>query len=129
MPLSLQDDFDSHSWDGVEKCSVCNVPKLPRHIGVFRHPIEDDFRGSPDICEDCIREAAGVVGLVSPEDHTALQKAFAVQEQEITTLRTLLREARESQASLARENVRLQDELEGQLELDLEEYLEAEDAD
>lgn len=99
-------DFDHLSYGGVAKCSVCGSTKRDHEDSVFRPPHPDDFSGFFDICEGCIREAAKTLGLA---ETAGAERVIEKLQREVSDLSADLSGARDAQAALARENVRLQD--------------------
>ena len=100
------DDFDELSWEGTYACAVCGSIKRPDEERIFRPPTHDDFSGSFDICEGCIREGAKELGLA---ETAGAQHVINKLTKEVSRISDELSSARDSQASLARENVRLQE--------------------
>lgn len=101
--------FDHLSWGGQYACAVCGSGDRPSVEKIFRPPVVDDFDGSFDVCEHCIREAARELGI---SETAGFEHANETLTKQVVKLQEELEQARDAQASLARENVRLQDIIE-----------------
>ena len=101
-------EYDHLSFAGQYKCAVCGSGRRKDEV-IFRPPMPDDFDGFFDICSNCVREAADFLGI----RETATIEAALDQSEEARVAAVLqAQEAREAMATVVRENVRLQDELE-----------------
>lgn len=100
-------DYDHLSYQGQYSCSVCGSSETPKPI--FRPPTFDEFDGFTDVCPNCIRDAAAELGMVEPKALRSAQEVAGLFSAELSDLQEQLQQARDAQASLARENVRLQD--------------------
>ena len=104
-------DFD-HLTKGGARCTVCGGVKQPHHIGVFRPPTIDEIDGFSDICEDCMHQAANVLGYSEPNRRAELEMRIEELESLVQVTEGKYEGARSAQMSLARENVVLQDIIE-----------------
>lgn len=103
------EDFNHLSWEGRAVCANCGSTKQPDDEFVFRPAFLDEVNGFPDICANCIREAADALGIGETGD---LEVELDHTRQNIADLLEELGAARDALATVTRDNVRLQDVIE-----------------
>ena len=64
-------DFTLSSRYGV--CSVCGTEAKAKEHGILATGIFIEHEGDFDICGACIKEAAGLLGMVAPEFYAELE--------------------------------------------------------
>lgn len=124
-------DYDHLTAYGQYVCSVSGSPS-PKGDPVFRPPHPDDVDGFHDVGADAIRQAADYLGWISPDRYAVLEETANRLHDEAVALAKELAEAREVQATLVRENVRLQDiieELNNPIFEDIDDLIAEEDSD
>lgn len=103
-------DYDHLSYEGRYSCAVCGASETPKPV--FRPPVMIDMDGFFDICPDCIGQAAHQLGFVTEAANGVLMDQIDQVTDQYGEALVDLASSREAQASLARENVRLQDQIE-----------------
>jgi cell division septum initiation protein DivIVA len=108
---TLLHDFDHLTAFGAQ-CVNCGSPKHADHDYVFRLQRMDEVDGFWDLCQNCIEEAAFLLGFTTPKASKAQVREIKALEKEIERLKEAAAGARSALAEVTRENVRLQDEIE-----------------
>ena len=99
-------DFDHLSWEGRAVCANCGSTKPKGDEFIYRPTTLDEVNGFPDICGNCIREAAADLGLIESNrvDYTEF-----VTRTDFVLVQEEAEHSREAMAHVVRDNVRLQD--------------------
>lgn len=105
-------DFNELSWNGRAVCFTCGSTKRDTEEAVFRPQAMDDFSGFPDLCEGCIVEAASQIGMVESDVAVQAQEGNLRMRDALASVGEELTAARSALATVTRENVRLQDDIE-----------------
>lgn len=73
MGLQKIENFDEHTRGGPF-CNLCGSGRPRKDKFVFRGPLIE-YEGTFDICGNCIREHAGILGLLSKNKSDQLRQA------------------------------------------------------
>lgn len=124
-------DYDHLTAYGQYRCTVSGETCPPGDV-VFRPPMPDDIDGYHDVSANAIRQAAEYLGWVAPELYENLREINQHIQLDLARAVEQLQESRDALATVTRENVRLQDEIDALNEpvfADFEDILAAEEGD